>query len=165
MDGEPAIKRLRAALASSGASRAIFCGLGLESLRAPVGSEDYIARNILGVDPKTGAVAVAEVVPPGSTVSFLARDAESAREDLTARVRELRAAFTRRPPAFGLYFDCVGRGEGLYGEAGVDARIIREELGEFPLAGFFGNGELAPLLGANLLHNYTGALALFGDAT
>ncbi len=165
VDGEPALDRLREAVEAGRETKggAIFCGLGLETLSAPTGSGDYLARNILGVDPKTGAVAVAEVIPPGASVSFLVRDADSAREDLRARVRELHTAFTKKPPAFGLYFDCLGRGEGLYGESHVDAGIIEEELGEFPLAGFFGNGELAPLLGANLLHNYTGALVLFGE--
>jgi small ligand-binding sensory domain FIST len=93
-------------------------------------------------------------------VSFLVRDADAAREDLAARVRELKAALGGRPPAFGLYFDCLGRGAGLYGEPGVDAAIIREHLGEFPLGGFFGNGELAPFMGSNLVHNYTGVLVL-----
>lgn len=164
IDGEPALGRLKEAIELAG-SRALFCGLGLESLRMPSGTEDYLARNIVGVDPKAGAVAIAEIVPPGSPVSFLVRDASAAREDLAARVHELKAGFKRRPPAFGLYFDCVGRGAGLYDEAGVDASIIRDALGDFPLAGFFGNGELAPFLGTNLLHNYTGALVLFGEAS
>jgi small ligand-binding sensory domain FIST len=163
VDGKPAIERFKEAAASA-KGRTLFCGLGVASFRAPLASEDYLARNIIGVDPRSGAVAIAEIVPPGSTICFLARDAEAAREDLSTRVRELRAAYTRARPAFGLYFDCMGRGSGLYGEAGVDARIIEEELGSFPLAGFFGNGELAPFLGTNLVHNYTGALVLFGES-
>lgn len=76
---------------------------------------------------------------------------------------ELKAACERKPPAFGLYFNCVARGSGLYGEPGVDAGIIRENLGAVPLAGFFGNGELAPFLGTNFVHGYTGALLLVGE--
>ncbi len=163
VDGEPVLVRLKEAIEAA-EGRALFCGLGYESLRMPSMSDDYLARNILGVEPKAGAVAIAEVIPPGSTMSFLVRDAEAAREDLAARVRELRSAFTKKPPAFGLYFDCLGRGAGLYDEEGVDAGIIKDALGDFPLAGFFGNGELAPFLGTNLLHNYTGALVLFGEA-
>jgi small ligand-binding sensory domain FIST len=164
LDGEPAIHRLKTAVeAAQQSGGALFCGLGVEAFRTPTASEDYLARNIIGVDPKTGAVAVAEVVPPGATVCFLVRDAQAAREDLAQRVSELKGAFARKPPAFGLYFDCLGRGAGLYGEPGVDASIIREQLGDVPLAGFFGNGELAPFLGTNLLHNYTGVLLLVGE--
>lgn len=163
VDGEPAIERLKTAVAAAPTAQALYCGLGLEGLARPDAQGDWLARNILGIDPKTGAVAVAEVVPPGSTVCFLTRDAEAAREDLARRVGELRQAYPKKPPVFGLYFDCVGRGEGLYGESGVDASIIKEEIGAIPLAGFFGNGELAPFLGTNLVHNYTGVLALFGE--
>jgi small ligand-binding sensory domain FIST len=38
--------------------------------------------------------------------------------------------------------------------------VIREALGEFPLAGFFGNGELAPVGRRNFFHTYTGVLLL-----
>jgi small ligand-binding sensory domain FIST len=165
LDGAPAIHRLRAALEAAQSSGGdLFCGLGLESFSSPLASgSDFLARNILGADPKTGAVVVGEMVPQGSTICFLVRDADAAREDLAARVTELKAAYTKKPAAFGLYFDCLGRGAGLYGESGVDASIIRETLGDIPLAGFFGNGELAPFLGTNLVHNYTGVLVLVGE--
>lgn len=165
LDGAPAIHRLRAALEAAHATGGdLFCGLGLESSSLLASGSDYLARNILGVDPKTGAVGIGEIVPPGSTVCFLVRDADAAREDLAARVSELKAAYMKKPAAFGLYFDCLGRGTGLYGETGVDASIIRETLGDIPLAGFFGNGELAPFLGTNLVHNYTGVLVLVGES-
>jgi small ligand-binding sensory domain FIST len=160
LDGEPAIEVLKRAIEALGSPSPIFCGLGLESFGTALATGDYLARNIVGVDPKRGAVAVAEVVPQGSWVTFLLRDAETARADLDARVRELKAALGRERPAFGLYFDCLGRGASFYGEPGVDVGIIREHLGDFPLAGFFGNGELAPFLGANFVHNYTGVLLL-----
>ena len=63
-----------------------------------------------------------------------------------------------RRPLAGRYFNCAGRGRGLYGDPDPDVTAIREALGEFPLAGFFGNGELAPVARRNFFHNYTGAL-------
>jgi len=39
--------------------------------------------------------------------------------------------------------------------------LIRKHLGEFPLVGFFGNGEFAPVGRRNFFHNYTGALVVF----
>lgn len=165
IDGAPALEKVKLALeAAREGGGTLFCGLGQGQLGASPGDDDYLARNILGVDRKSGAVAVAEVVPTGSWISFLVRDAAASRADLDARVRELKAAYAGSSPAFGLYFSCVGRGAGLYGEPGVDVSIIREHLGDFPLAGFFGNGELAPFLGTNFLHNYTGVLVLVGSA-
>lgn len=166
IDGAPALEKLKEALEASkgGEGGNLFCGLSLDPVGGRPGDEDYLARNLLGVDRKSGGIAVAEVVPPGTWVSFLVRDAAAARDDLQARVCELKAAHAGKPPAFGLYFDCVGRGRGLYEEENVDVSIIREHLGDFPLAGFFGNGELAPFLGTNFLHNYTGVLVLVGSA-
>jgi hypothetical protein len=42
-----------------------------------------------------------------------------------------------------------------------DVTLIRQYLGEFPLAGFFGNGEFAPVGRHNHFHTYTGVLVLF----
>ncbi len=64
-------------------------------------------------------------------------------------------------PLFGCYFNCAGRGRGLFGVPDHDVTLIRERLGDFPLAGFFGNGEFAPIGRRNFFHNYTGALVLF----
>jgi len=58
-------------------------------------------------------------------------------------------------------FNCAGRGQGLYGVPGHDVTLIRERLGEWPLVGFFGNGEFAPVGTTNFFHNYTGVLVVF----
>lgn len=76
---------------------------------------------------------------------------------------ELAAQLHGRRPAFGCYFDCAGRGRGLFGIPDHDVTLIRAQLGEFPLVGFFGNGEFAPIGRRNFFHNYTGALVIFPD--
>jgi small ligand-binding sensory domain FIST len=43
-----------------------------------------------------------------------------------------------------------------------DARVIREALGDVPLAGFFAQGEMGPIGGRNFLHGFTASMALFG---
>ncbi|PYN45519.1 MAG: hypothetical protein DMD95_08170 [Candidatus Rokuibacteriota bacterium] len=58
----------------------------------------------------------------------------------------------------------AGRGRGLFGVPDHDVTLIRERLGEFPLVGFFGNGEFAPIGRQNFFHNYTGALVVFPEA-
>jgi small ligand-binding sensory domain FIST len=45
----------------------------------------------------------------------------------------------------------------MFGEEGRELSLIRDGLGEFPLVGFFGNGEISN----NRLYSYTGVLALF----
>jgi small ligand-binding sensory domain FIST len=165
IDGKPALERLREAIEKARVTGSmVLCGIALEPLSSPLGGEDFLARNVMGIDPKRGGVAVADLVPAGARVTFLVRDAAAAREDMTLRARELAQAFPRTPPSFGLFFDCVARGAGLYGESNVDTRIIHEHVGDVPLAGFFGNGELAPFLGRNLVYGYTGVLLLVGES-
>ena len=63
-------------------------------------------------------------------------------------------------PEAALMFTCLGRGEGLYGEPDHDSQLVRQGLGEVPLAGFFCNGEIGPVHGRTFLHGYTSALAI-----
>jgi small ligand-binding sensory domain FIST len=106
-------------------------------------------------------VAVAERVRVGQTIQFQIRDAAASREDLRVTLAAVRTALGERRPAFGFYFNCAGRGAALFGEPDHDVTRIRQALGDFPLIGFFGNGELAPVGRRNHFHTYTGALVVF----
>jgi small ligand-binding sensory domain FIST len=139
----------------------IFAGLAMDPAKSPLGRGDFLVRNLIGVDRASGSVGVAEPVRVGQTIQFQLRDAPAAAADLRATLGGMAAALGGRAPAFGLYFNCAGRGQGLFGAADHDIGLIREALGEFPLAGFFGNGEFAPVGGRNHFHNYTGVLVVF----
>ncbi len=52
---------------------------------------------------------------------------------------------------------CVARGPNLFGPDSEELKMIRDELGDIPLVGFFANGEISN----NRLYGYTGVLALF----
>jgi small ligand-binding sensory domain FIST len=139
----------------------VFAGLAMDPAKSPLERGDFLVRNLIGADRSSGAVAVAERVRVGQTVQFQIRDAEASREDLRAMLRDVAARLGGQRPAFGCYFDCAGRGRGLFGVPDHDVTLIRAELGEFPLVGFFGNGEFAPIGRRNFFHNYTGALVVF----
>ena len=142
----------------------VFAGLAMDPAKSPLERGDFLVRNLVGIDQATGAVAVAERVRVGQTIQFQIRDAEASREDLTATLEALARRLGGRRPAFGCYFDCAGRGQELFGVADHDVALIRKHLGEFPLVGFFGNGEFAPVGRRNFFHNYTGALVVFAEA-
>lgn len=142
----------------------VFAGLAMDPAKSPLERGDFLVRNLVGADQASGALAVAERVRVGQTVQFQIRDAEASRRDLGAMLDELAGRLDGRRPAFGCYFDCAGRGRGLFGVPDHDVSLIRERLGEFPLVGFFGNGEFAPIGRRNFFHNYTGALVIFPEA-
>ncbi|HEX4245013.1 MAG TPA: FIST N-terminal domain-containing protein, partial [Acidimicrobiales bacterium] len=69
-------------------SGGLHLGRVIDEHRSEFGRGDFLVRNVVGVDRATGAVAVNDEVPVGTTVQFHVRDALTADEDL----RELLAA-------------------------------------------------------------------------
>jgi small ligand-binding sensory domain FIST len=123
---------------------------------------DFLVRNVLGMERETGALAITERIRVGQTVQFHVRDADTADEDLHALLQ--RDVNARDKPAGGaLLFSCNGRGSRLFAQPDHDARAIRAELGDIPLAGFFAAGELGPVGGQNFIHGFTASVVLFEE--
>ena len=51
---------------------------------------DYLVRNLVGIDPDRGLVAIGDLVEPGTEIQFARRDAQTARDDLERRVHDLK---------------------------------------------------------------------------
>jgi len=140
----------------------MFLGMDLGSAdtRSRYERGDFLIRNILGIDPESGALAVDARVEPYQVVQFHMRDRDTAAADLHERLREL----ARSPQATrirgGLMFSCMGRGERLFGVANHDSDMFARRVGPTPLAGFFCNGEVGPAGGRTSMHGYTSVFAL-----
>ncbi len=117
---------------------------------------DYLVRNLIGLDPERNLLAIGDLVTPGTEIQFARRDAETAREDLGRMIEQLKRRLPG-PPRGALYHSCLGRGRHLFGEDSAELRLVRERLGDVPLAGFYANGEISH----NRLYGYTGVLTLF----
>jgi small ligand-binding sensory domain FIST len=116
---------------------------------------DYTARNVVGVDPKNGLIAIGDTVEPGMEILFCKRDAAAAKKDLENILLSLKRAV---PQARGaLYYSCVARGEHMFGSRGAELALVKQALGEVPLVGFFCNGEIS----RDRLYGYTGVLTVF----
>ena len=116
---------------------------------------DYLVRNLIGIDPAKGWLAISGAFAPGDQVMFVRRDPESAITDL----REMVTRVARRAgeaASAAVYHSCVARGPNQFGPGSVELRIIREALGDLPLVGFFGSGEISH----DRLYSYTGVLTL-----
>jgi len=121
---------------------------------------DFLVRNVVGIDPDRGTIAIGDYVRPGQTIQFHIRDQQTA----DAELKQLLAAVrddTLASPAGGLLFTCNGRGTRLFSEPNHDAAAIQAALGDVPLAGFFAQGELGPVGGKNFVHGFTASLVLF----
>lgn len=131
----------------------IFVGLPVQGSD----TNDYLVRNILGVDPQNDLVAIGEFVAPGDALLFCRRDQQSAEDDLLRMLKAIGLQLAG-PIRGGLYYSCLGRGQHMFGAAHRELGLIRDTLGDFPLVGFFANGEISH----NRLYGYTGVLTLFG---
>ena len=121
----------------------------------------FLVRNLIGVDPSNGAVAVADKVRPGQNVQFQLREAEASRQDALMLLREAAGQDRERAQAhFRLMMACLGRGKRLFGEADGDVSLARTVMPGLPVAGAFCNGEIGPVAGATHLHGYTACWGL-----
>jgi small ligand-binding sensory domain FIST len=141
----------------------LFLGIVADEMRLRYLSGDFIVRDLIGVDPEEGVIAISEQIEIGQTVQFHLRDAATARQELRRLLHQYRQSQVIMP-AGGLLFNCVGRGKALYGSAHHDIRTIRAIGGDFPVGGLFCNGEIGPLGDFNCIHGYTASLGFFRPA-
>jgi small ligand-binding sensory domain FIST len=136
----------------------VMAGIALDASRSPLKRGDFLVRNMMAVKSEQGTfIAVGMPVRVGQTLEFHLMDRAGAEADMKEMVRHVKEGIGGTP-SFGLYFNCRGRGKHLFGQTDHETGAIRAGLGGFPLAGFFGNAELAPVGRHNWVHNYTGVL-------
>ncbi len=159
IDGQPALDVMRediGEILSRDLSRVggyIFAGFPIPGSD----TDDYLVRNLVGIDVEQKLVAVGELIEAGDSIMFCRRDANTARADLQRLLDHMKKRADNSTPKAGLYFSCLGRGRYQFGENSEELKMIRDTLGDFPLTGFFANGEISH----NRLYGYTGVLTLF----
>jgi len=130
----------------------IFAGLPIKNSD----TADYLVRNLIGIDTEGKRIAIGDIVRPGDQLQFCRRDGKTAQEDMQRMLDDLKKRVNGTPRG-GLYYSCLGRGEALFGEDSAEVKMVRDTLGDFPLVGFFANGEIFN----QRLYGYTGVLTLF----
>jgi small ligand-binding sensory domain FIST len=118
---------------------------------------DYLVRNLVGIDPERGWLAVAAEIGEGDRLMFCRRDRASAAEDLKRMLAQVKRRAGAAVPKGALYYSCVARGPNMFGPDSGELGLIRDTFGDLPLVGFYANGEISH----NRLYGYTGVLTLF----
>ena len=157
LDGAGALEALQADLGSTAIEDLKAVANSLHVALPVPGSDkaDYTVRNLTGIDLAQGIVGIAATPDPGDKVMFCVRDLAAARDDLKRMLGEL-AGRLSGPPKAGIYVSCLARGPNLF-QHREELEMIRAALGDFPLTGFYANGEIAH----NRIYGYTGVLTLF----
>ncbi len=131
----------------------IFAGL-------PVAGSDirnYLVRDFTGFDRTNQLIGIAEKLVKNTPILFCKRDRGTAEQDLRKMLEQLKKRLAGDRIKGGLYFSCVARGQHLFGRPSRELEIIAEVLGDFPLVGFYANGEIS----GDQLYAYTGVITLF----
>lgn len=116
---------------------------------------DYLVRNVMGIDPQNGWIAIGDRLSNGDKLLFVRRDGPSAMADLERMLDDVTARAGGTPKA-ALYYSCIARGPNLFGRNSEELTAIGDRLGDVPLVGFYANGEIS----SNRLYGYTGVLTL-----
>lgn len=173
LDGRPAIEVLQHLLGALGpedrkrARSSLFLGVSMHPSLEVHHRGDFLIRNLVGIDPTTGAIGTAAQLDGNPIVQFHLRDPSSSADELTDLLTDHAEHTASTPSRVALLFSCVGRGIGHYGRPDHDSALIREQLGrpKLPIVGFFGNGEIGPIAGRTFLHGYTSAITFVRPAT
>lgn len=187
LGGRPALEAVSEAVERldekerEGLRSGLFIGRVINEYKGHFGRDDYLIRNVVGVDHNKGAIAVAELMHVGQTIRLHMRDAVTAHEDL-ALLMDAQKLHER--PAGVLLVTCNGRGRRMFTSPNHDAGAIsrafaRGAPGEamakpgvalepgsdsaVPLAGLFAAGEIGPIGGQSFVHGNTACAAMFRE--
>lgn len=139
----------------------LFIGLVVNEYLEEFHCGDFLIRNLLGADPRSGSIAVGALPRLGQTMQFQRRSAAAATADMNELLTRAKTQLGATTIYGGCLCSCNGRGQNLFGRPNHDAQMVQQRLGPLGLAGFFCNGEIGPVGQKSFLHGYTASLALF----
>ncbi|HEY5600205.1 MAG TPA: FIST C-terminal domain-containing protein, partial [Candidatus Manganitrophaceae bacterium] len=142
----------------------LFIGVAMTPFKENPSRGDFLIRNLLGKDSKSGALAIGAILREGQTVQFHLRDAATSAEELQWLLTRYQTEGGPRSASGALLFSCLGRGEHLYGKPDHDTSLFQAKIGPIPVGGFFCNGEIGVVGGATFLHGYTSCFGIFKPA-
>lgn len=147
--------------------QSLFLGVVMDAFNAQPKQGDFLIRNIVGLDDKSGFLAIGTLLRNGQTVQFHLRDSVTSHDDLKLLLMKSSAASLKEAiegkasKAGAMLFSCLGRGHRLYGKPDHDTNLVSAICGNIPVGGFFCNGEIGPVGGKTFLHGYTSSIAVF----
>lgn len=120
----------------------------------------YRLNHIVAANVRDQSITLAQPLSRGERLFWAMRDTLTAERDMRLAIERARTGL-KADPDFALLFPCMGRGPQFYGNRDRDLDLLKSRFPKLPIAGFYGNGEIGPLDGANHLYQYSTVLGLF----
>ncbi len=146
--------------------QSLFLGVENENLKISSNGQllskgTFVVRDLLGIDPNNGAVAVGEVLKVGQKVQFHSRDSLISKGEIEKGLKRLIEELpANEKPLLTIILTCLGRGKSFYGVKNGDVDSAKESLGKTPLCGASFHGEIGQINGSTSLHGYSACWGL-----
>jgi small ligand-binding sensory domain FIST len=125
--------------------------------------DEYALASMVVANDEAQTVTLSQHIPVGYWVRWAIRDAECAQRDLQLTLQQLSQQLAN-PPAFACMFSCLARGPYYYDGNDEDLGLLKSQFPNMPIIGFYGNGQIAPILEENTLLENAIVMALFMPA-
>ncbi len=125
---------------------------------------EYRMASIISCNEDNRSITLSDTLQEGDWLSWAIRDTDAAQIDIVKTASALKAALNTEP-SFALLFSCLGRGPYFYDGGDQDLALLKALFPSLPIIGFYGNGEIAPILGKNQLLQHSAVLGLFSSNT
>jgi len=119
----------------------------------------FVVRDLLGIDPTNGALAVTERLTVGQKVQFQSRDIEISQKEIELGIENILKK-TGEKPILTFLLSCIGRSKSGSGNNYGDLQSANNLLGSIPLCGAFFQGEIGQINGNSYLHSYSSCWGL-----
>ena len=119
----------------------------------------FVVRDLLGIDPTNGALAVKDTLTAGQRIQFHSRDIEISQQEIEEGIQNLLQK-TGEKPILTLLLSCVGRSKSASGNDFGDLQSVNNFLGSIPICGGFFQGEIGQINGNSHLHSYSSCWGL-----
>ena len=121
--------------------------------------DTFVVRDLLGIDPINGALAITDRLNIGQKVQFQSRDIEISQKEIELGIQNLLQK-TEKKPILTFLLSCVGRCQSGSGNNYGDLQSVNNLLGSIPLCSAFFNGEIGQINGNSHLHSYSSCWGL-----
>lgn len=137
----------------------LMCGITFGDPDSAIDEGRFRLDHIVAANAEDHSVTLADELQEGQRLFWALRDRLAAQREME-RVLDISLAARAAAPDFALLFSCMGRGPGFYGGSDRDIETLRDKCPGMPFAGFYGNGEIAPMADRSHLFSYTAAVGL-----
>lgn len=116
--------------------------------------------HIISANPESHSITLTSELQANEHIFLAIRDTYAAELGMQEAIDKAHKKLGSQPE-FGLLFPCFGRGPSFYGGRDRDIEILAEAFPGMPFIGFYGNGEIGPMMEGNHTYQYSTSLGLF----